>query len=108
MSREQEKLRMSQRMEAFYRQSGGPGSPVIDRILEEHLLYGKDHGVRGRKEEIKDAFIEVFLNDHSTRPIVQWLVKTRLALRKEWQAYLNALSSGVDQKSEGLEKVPKE
>jgi len=107
LSQEQEKLLMSQRIEAFYRQSGGPGSPVIDRILEEHLLNGKDHGVRGRKEEIKDAFLDVFLNDHSTRPIILWLMKMGLAVRKEWQAYLNALSSGANQTGEKLEKVPK-
>ncbi|MFO7263286.1 MAG: hypothetical protein A6D91_04310 [Bacillaceae bacterium G1] len=86
-------LLMTRRIEAFYRQSGGPGNPLIDRLLEEHLLYGKDHGVRGRKEEIKDAFIEVFLNDHSTRPIVLALMKFGHQLRKEWQAYLNALAN---------------
>ncbi len=101
MSREEDKMLMSQRIEAFYQQSGGPGNREIDRILEEHLLYGKDHGVRGRKEEIKDAFLEVFLNDRSTRPIILWLTKMRMELRNEWQAYLDALRAGNTQRADG-------
>jgi len=87
-----EEMLMTRRIEEFYRQSGGPGNPLIDKLLEEHLLYGKDHGVRGRKEEIKDAFMEVFLSDHSTRPLVLSLMKWGQQLRKEWNDYLNALS----------------
>ena len=108
MSREEEKMLISQRIEAFYQQSGGPGNPEIDRILKEHLLYGKDHGVRGRKEELKDAFLEVFLNDHSTRPVVLWLTKMRMELRNEWQAYLDALRAGTTQNADGSVKKTSE
>ncbi|CAM3843354.1 hypothetical protein ALPO108162_08565 [Alicyclobacillus pomorum] len=58
-----EALTMSQRIEAFYRQSGGPNNPDIDRLLEKHLLYGKDHGMPGYKETIEDAFIDTVVND---------------------------------------------
>jgi hypothetical protein len=58
-----ESLTMSQRIEAFYRQSGGPNNPDIERLLEKHLLYGKDHGIPGYKETIEDAFIDTVVND---------------------------------------------
>lgn len=50
MAEKQEKMTMNQRIEAFYRQSGGPSSPEIDKILAEHLMYGKDHGVPGKRK----------------------------------------------------------
>lgn len=87
---EEENLTMKQRIEAFYRQSGGPGNPEIARILEEHLIYGKDHGIRGKKEDIRDAFTEVFLSDRSTQPIVLGLMKLRNAIKQEWERYLEA------------------
>lgn len=90
MKHEDENLTMKQRIDAFYRQSGGPGSPEIKRILEEHLIYGKDHGIRGKKEDIRDAFTEVFLSDRSTQPIVLGLVKLRNAIKQEWERYLDA------------------
>ncbi|NNV06028.1 hypothetical protein [Geobacillus sp. C56-T2] len=91
MRDEHEEWTMSQRIEAFYRQSGGPGSPVIRRLLERHLLYGKDHGIPGKREEFADAFREVFLHDHSTRSLVLGLFKLKTALQEEWNAYLEAL-----------------
>ncbi|MFA8438415.1 hypothetical protein [Pueribacillus sp. YX66] len=90
MSDEQEQLTMQQRIQAFYRQSGGPGNPEIARIIDEHLKYGKDHGVKGKKENIKDAFTEVFLNDRSTKPVVLALMKLQMNLKKEWERYLDA------------------
>ncbi|UOE75812.1 hypothetical protein [Parageobacillus thermoglucosidasius] len=105
MKEEHEKMTMSQRIAAFYRQSGGPGNPQISRILEEHLLYGKDHGVPGKKEDIKDVFTEVFLNDHSTQPLVMGLLRVRMALKEQWETYLNALRINVKQKVEELEKL---
>lgn len=102
MSEEQENLTMSQRIDTFYRQSGGPGNPEIQRILEEHLKNGKDHGIPGRKEEIKDAFTEVFLNDHSTQPIVMGALRMKFALKDQWEAYLNAQRPDVDQIVEKL------
>ncbi|AMV11956.1 hypothetical protein GS3922_02375 [Geobacillus subterraneus] len=88
---EQEQLTMSKRIEAFYRQSGGPGNPTIRRLLERHLLYGKDHGIPGKREEFTDAFREVFLQDHSTRSLVLGLFKLKAAFQDEWNAYLDAL-----------------
>lgn len=102
MSEEQEKMTMSQRIDYFYRQSGGPDNPQIKKILDEHLINGKDHGVRGRKEEVKDAFTEVFLNDHSTRPLVLGLLRMRYALKDQWQAYLDAQRPDVKQVVEEL------
>lgn len=94
---------MRQRIQAFYQQSGGPGNPEIARILEEHLKYGKDHGVKGRKENIKDAFAEVFLKDRSTQPIVLGLFKLRDTLKKEWDRFLD--SQYANKKDELVEKL---
>lgn len=60
---EEEDLTLQQRMEAFYRQSGGPNNPDIPRILNNHLLYGKDHGRHGYRQTIEDAFIDTVLGD---------------------------------------------
>lgn len=89
MPEKDENMSMQERIDYFYRQSGGPDSPEIDRILKEHLLNGKDHGVPGRKEEPKDAFTEVFLGDHSTQPILMGIMKMRFAMKEQWEAYLN-------------------
>ncbi|OQP06524.1 hypothetical protein B1690_08430 [Geobacillus sp. 46C-IIa] len=91
MHDEQEQLTMSKRIEAFYRQSGGPGSPTIRRLLDRHLLYGKDHGLPGKKEEFEDVIRDVFLQDHSTRPLVIGLFKLKATLKQEWDAYLDAV-----------------
>ncbi|MEW5320974.1 hypothetical protein V2J23_02175 [Geobacillus thermoleovorans] len=91
MREDQEELTMSKRIEAFYRQSGGPGNPTIRRLLDRHLLYGKDHGIPGKREEFEDAFREVFLQDHSTRSLILGFFKLKSALKQEWDAYLDAL-----------------
>lgn len=104
MSEEQEQLTMQQRIRAFYRQSGGPGNPEIARIIDDHLKYGKDHGVKGRKEDIKDAFTEVFLNDRSTKPIVMGLLKLQQNLKKEWERYLDAQRPDTDRIIEELKE----
>ncbi|AXF56883.1 hypothetical protein [Salicibibacter kimchii] len=102
---ETEKMSMQERINYFYRQSGGPGNPDIDRILNEHLKNGKDHGIPGRKEEPKDAFIEVFMNDHSTKPIAMWLLKMRFDLKDRWEEYLSAQQQpDVSQLIEELKK----
>lgn len=103
---EQENLTMSQRIDAFYRQSGGPNSPEIQRILDEHLKNGKDHGIPGRREELKDAFTEVLINDHSTRPIVMSLLQMGTALKDQWEVYLDAKRSNIDV-DEIVEKLEK-
>lgn len=67
----QEALTMQQRMDAFYRQSGGPNNPQIAKILEKHLLYGKDHGIPGQKETIQNAFFDTIVGDPSLLMMVQ-------------------------------------
>lgn len=104
MSNEQENLTMKQRIDAFYRQSGGPGNPDIERIIEEHLKYGKDHGIRGKKEDIRDAFTEVFLGDRSTRPLVLGLMKIQQTIRSEWERYLSAQRPDKEELIEELTK----
>lgn len=104
MSEEQEQLTMQQRIQAFYQQSGGPGNPEIDRIIEEHLKYGKDHGVKGKKETITDAFTEVFLNDRSTKPIVLGLMRLQMNFKKEWERYLDSQQPDTERLIEELKQ----
>ena len=63
--REQERLTMQRRIEAFYQQSGGPNSPEIDRFMDKHLRYGADHGDYGHMETVEDAFQDAVLEDKS-------------------------------------------
>lgn len=58
-----ERLTMQQRIDAFFAQSGGPHNPQIKTVLEDHLLYGKDHGVKGRKETVIDALMQTIAGD---------------------------------------------
>lgn len=58
-----ERLTMQQRIDAFFAQSGGPHNPQIKRVLEDHLLYGKDHGVKGHKETVVDALMQTVAGD---------------------------------------------
>ena len=60
-------LSMEERIQAFYRQSGGPNNPDIEKILSHHLKYGKDHGTPGVIETVKDAIRAVFLEDKSLK-----------------------------------------
>ena len=57
------RLTMQQRIDAFYAQSGGPHNPKIKQVLEDHLLYGQDHGVKGRKETVADALMQTVAGD---------------------------------------------
>lgn len=85
MRDDQEKKTMNERIRAFYKQSGGPNNPQIETIIEKHLLYGKDHGVPGKRETFKDAMLEVFLDDYSTKDIVMWLLKAKYDISDRWQ-----------------------
>jgi hypothetical protein len=60
---EEEDLTLEQRIEAFYRQSGGPNNPDVPRILNNHLLYSKDHGRHGYRQTVEDAVIDTVLGD---------------------------------------------
>ena len=85
LTNEQESPTMKERIEAFYRQSGGPNNPDIQRIIEEHLLYGKDHGVRGKRETIRDAFRRVISNDPSNKLVYEWITQFRASLNDHWE-----------------------
>lgn len=108
MVEEREKMTMNERIEAFYRQSGGPMNPEVDKILEKHLMYGKDHGVHGRKETVKDAFMEVFLDDHSTRGIALGLMKLGYNVKDQWEAFLNSRSLDTEQLVKTMKKMEEE
>ncbi|WP_047154032.1 hypothetical protein [Aneurinibacillus tyrosinisolvens] len=72
------KMTMEERIQAFYKQSGGPGNPDIERILEHHLLYGKDHGMKGKKETVQDALRDALTEDKSTSLIIDWLAEKKI------------------------------
>ena len=108
MTEEQEKMTMNERIEAFYRQSGGPMNPEINKILEEHLRNGKDHGVKGRKETIKDAFAEVFLGDHSTQGVALGFMKLGYQMKNQWEAFLNSRSIDAEEMIRALKAYEEE
>ncbi|QSO49907.1 hypothetical protein JZ786_15920 [Alicyclobacillus mengziensis] len=68
---------MQERIDAFYRQSGGPNNPNIKRFLDKHLMYGKDHGMPGRKETLENAFIDMVVGDPSMLILFQRLMRLR-------------------------------
>ncbi|CAH0347392.1 hypothetical protein [Bacillus sp. CECT 9360] len=92
MRNEQEKKTMNERIQAFYAQSGGPNNPQISRIIEKHLLDGKDHGTPGKRETFRDAIRDVFLDDYSTKDIVMWLLKTKYDIGDRWEELIKARS----------------
>jgi hypothetical protein len=93
MRDDEEKQTMNERMRAFYEQSGGPNNPQITGIIEKHLLNGKDHGVPGKRETFKDAVLDVFLDDYSTKDIVMWLLKTKYDIGDRWQELVKGRST---------------
>ncbi len=84
--RDGEKLTMEQRTQAFYRQSGGPGNPKIQEFLNNHLLYGKDHGPQGYRENIEDAFIDMVVSDSSMLVLFQRFQRWRNTNRAKTDA----------------------
>lgn len=68
---------MQARIDAFYAQSGGPNNPQIDTLMERHLLYAKDHGTRGAKETVEDAFIDTIMGDPSLIVLMQRIARWR-------------------------------
>jgi len=83
---DEERLTMHKRMEAFYRQSGGPNNPEIAKILEKHLLYGKDHGPKGKRETLEDALRDTIIQDYSNQIIFKWFMQARMERQKQAQA----------------------
>ncbi|MDI9260376.1 hypothetical protein [Alicyclobacillus sendaiensis] len=87
LSREaQEQLTMQKRIEAFYRQSGGPNNPDIPKILEKHLLYGRDHGPKGKRETLEDALRDMIAQDYSNQILFKWFMQWRMERQKQAQA----------------------
>lgn len=102
---EQEKVTMSKRIQAFYEQSGGPNNPKINQIIEKHLLYGKDHGTPGQRETLKDAFLEVFLDDHSTKGIIMWLLRQKFETQDRWNEFINKGDPGLQRIAEEFARM---
>lgn len=73
-----EKMTMEKRIDAFYRQSGGPQNTRIPKLLERHLLYGKDHGMPGYKETFEDAIIDTLVGDASLLLLFERFQRWRL------------------------------
>lgn len=110
MRDDQEKKTMNERIRAFYAQSGGPNNSQIQQIIEKHLLYGKDHGIPGKRETFKDAVTDVFLDDFSTKDMVMWLLKSKYDLQDRWQELIQsrkgaAPSSSTPAENRRLESV---
>ncbi|WP_251549771.1 hypothetical protein [Neobacillus muris] len=91
-NQDEEKKTMNERIKAFYAQSGGPNNPQINQIIEKHLLYGKDHGAQGKRETFKDAIMDVFLDDFSTKDMVMWLLKTKYDMKDRWEELISVRS----------------
>ncbi|WP_144033123.1 hypothetical protein [Thermus oshimai] len=75
---DEEKVSMEERIQAFYRQSGGPLNPQIPKLIEKHLLYGKDHGPPGRKETLMDVFNRWMAEDPSVQFLVGLYLQNRM------------------------------
>jgi hypothetical protein len=96
----EKKMTMQERIEYFYQQSGGPNNPRIQKIINNHLLYGKDHGVSGKRETIKDAFQKPLLDDPSTSGLLLWLYKIKYDLQDRWKEFINKPNP-----NEGLKEI---
>ncbi|WP_216828516.1 hypothetical protein [Alkalihalobacterium elongatum] len=100
----QEKVTMSKRIQAFYDQSGGPNNPNINRIIQNHLLNGKDHGIPGKRETFKDAFLEVFLDDHSTKDLLMWILAQKFELQDRWKEFIDRKDPTIERLIDQLTK----
>lgn len=96
---EKEKMTMEQRIEAFYRQSGGPNNDRIPELLEKHLLDGKDHGMPGYRETFEDGIMDVVLNDPSLLLLYERIQRWRLKRRSE-----NGDVASLKERIESLER----
>ncbi|EKP95557.1 hypothetical protein [Thermaerobacter subterraneus] len=79
------RMTMEERIQAFFRQSGGPNNPQIPKLVEKHLLYGKDHGIPGYRETFADAFIDAVVGDPSLLLIYERLQRWRAQRQRERQ-----------------------
>jgi|SRR5690606_5778854 hypothetical protein len=99
MTLKERKMTMEKRIEAFFRQSGGPQNSKIEKLLDEHLRYGKDHGMPGRKETFEDAVIWTVMNDPSLLLLFERIQKWRTGRLKKQQQLLQ-----LEEKLENLKR----
>jgi hypothetical protein len=106
------KMTMDERIQAFYKQSGGPNNPDIERILENHLLYGKNHGMKGKKETVEDALRDALTEDKSTSLLIDWLATKKIERmskkyeeEEHWMRVAKEISQGF---REGIESIHSE
>ncbi|PTX64705.1 hypothetical protein C8P63_102200 [Melghirimyces profundicolus] len=95
-----EKRTMEERIQAFYQQSGGPNNREIARLLEEHLLNGRDHGMTGYKETFEDAVMDTIIQDPSLLLLFERI--------QRWRLNRNGSSSGPAHLEESVQRLEKE
>ncbi|MDA8351907.1 MAG: hypothetical protein M0Z65_01670 [Firmicutes bacterium] len=100
---EPKRMSMEERIQAFYRQSGGPNNPQIPELLEKHLLYGKDHGMDGYKETFEDAVMDTVLQDPSLLLLYERFQRWRLNRDQERNQ-----SQQLEETIKGLEREVRE
>lgn len=101
---DREIISMEKRIQAFYKQSGGPHNPQIQRILEKHLLYGKDHGMAGYRETYEDAVMDTIINDPSLLLLYERIQRWRLQRQDKSQS-LNSLESKINELRREIERL---
>jgi len=102
---DQDIISMEKRIQAFYKQSGGPHNPQIQRILEKHLLYGKDHGMAGYKETYEDAVMDTIINDPSLLLLYERIQRWRLQRRNNRDQSLSLLESKINELKREIEQL---
>ncbi|OYD09636.1 hypothetical protein [Paludifilum halophilum] len=78
-----EKMTMEERIQAFYRQSGGPNNSRIPQLMEKHLLYGKDHGMDGHRETFEDAVMDTVIQDPSLLLLFERFQRWRMSRKQD-------------------------
>ncbi|QIA27418.1 hypothetical protein DYI95_007620 [Thermaerobacter sp. PB12/4term] len=102
------RMTMEERIQAFFRQSGGPNNPQIPKLVEKHLLYGKDHGIPGYRETFADAFIDAVVGDPSLLLIYERLQRWRAQRQRERQQAGGAGGSTDPELLRRLERLERE
>lgn len=102
------KMTMEERIEAFYQQSGGPHNSQIPKLLEQHLLYGKDHGMPGYKETFEDAIIDTLVMDPSLLLLFERVQRWRINRKDDNQGSLSRLEERIKKLEEEVYKLREE
>ena len=89
-------MTMEQRIQAFFRQSGGPNNPQIPKLVEKHLLYGKDHGIPGYRETFADAFIDAVVGDPSLLLLYERVQRWRAERQRERRDAVTPVPTATD------------